>query len=336
MEKRILGRTGLEVTSISLGGIPIQRISQEEADEMFKTVMTCGINFIDSARGYGCSEAYIGHAIKGHRDDFILATKSTMRTYEEMKKDIEISLKNFQTDYIDLYQLHFVKDEKTYQDVMAENGAYKALLEAQKDGKIGYIGITAHKKEVLELALEDDLFDTIQYPYNPIERHGEYLFERAKKQNVGVIIMKPIAGGAFDQGELSIKYILNNQNVTCVIPGMETSELVLKNVEAGKDIRLSKEDHQKIQEVVDALGDRFCRRCGYCEPCPQGIGIPGQFVLEAYLVRYDLEAWARGRFEGLEVTAKDCIECGICETRCPYELPIRDMLKHVSKSFGEI
>lgn len=336
MEKRTLGRTGLEVTTVSLGGIPIQRISQEEANKMFETVKALGINFIDSARGYTCSEAYIGNAIEGDRESYILATKSTMRTYEDMKKDIEISLSNFKTDYIDLYQLHFVKDEAMYQQVMSENGAYKALLEAQKEGKIGYIGITAHKKEVIDLALDDDVFDTIQFPYNPIERHGEYLFERAKKQNVGVIIMKPIAGGAFDKGELSIRYILNNTNVTCVIPGMETGELAEKNVRAAKNLALSDADYAEIQEVVEALGDEFCRRCGYCEPCPQGIGIPGQFVLEGYLLRYDLKDWAEGRFAALDKTAKDCIDCGICETRCPYDLPIRKMLKRVSKSFGEI
>lgn len=336
MKKRILGRTGLEVTIVGIGGIPIQKISQEETTEMFKAVKESGINFIDTARGYGISEEYIGNAINGSRDHYVLATKSTMRTYEEMKADIEISLHNLKTDYIDLYQLHFIKDEAVYNQVMGENGAYKALVEAKEAGKIGFIGITAHKKEVIELALETDHFDTIQYPYNPIERHGEYLFEKAKAKNIGVIIMKPIAGGAFEKGELSIKYILNNENVTAVIPGMETSELVIKNANIAKnDLVLTEKERNEIQAVVDQLGETFCRRCGYCEPCPEGIVISGQFLLEGYLLRYDLEDWARQRFEALDKTAKDCIECGICETRCPYELPIREMLKKVSISFNE-
>jgi len=334
MEKRRLGRTGLEVSVVGIGGIPIQKISEEETIEMFKTVHESGINFIDTARGYGVSEAYIGKAIEGRRSNYILATKSTMRTYEEMKADIDISLKDLRTDYIDLYQLHFVKDQEVYDQVMGKDGAYQALLEAQEQGKIGFIGITAHKKEVIEQALKDDCFDTIQYPYNPIERHGEYLFEQAKAQDVGVIIMKPVAGGAFEKGEVSIKFILNNENITSAIPGMETSELVIKNSEIGKNsFVLSKEEKETIEKTVSALGETFCRRCGYCEPCPEGIVISGQFLLEGYLLRYDLKEWAKTRFNALDKSAKDCVACGICETRCPYDLPIRDMLKKVKKSF---
>lgn len=336
MKKRVLGRTGLEVTVVGIGGIPIQKINQAETTEMFKEVHKQGINFIDTARGYGISEEYIGNAIEGSREDYIIATKSTMRTYEEMKADIIISLKNLKTDFIDLYQLHFVKDMAVYELVMSDDGAYKALVEAKEAGKIGHIGITAHKKEVIEFALETGKFDTIQYPYNPIERHGEYLFERAKELNIGVIIMKPVAGGAFEKGELSIKYILNNENVTAVIPGMENSDLVMRNAEIGRnDFKLSDEEASEVQSIVDQLGETFCRRCGYCEPCPEGIVISGQFLLEGYLLRYDLEDWARERFAGLDKTAKDCVECGLCEPRCPYDLPIREMLKKVSISFNE-
>lgn len=334
MKKRRLGRTGLEVSIVGIGGIPIQKITEAETVEMFKAVHASGINFIDTARGYGVSEAYIGKAIEGQRSDYILATKSTMRTYDEMKADIDQSLKDLRTDYIDLYQLHFVKDLDVYKTVMGPQGAYKALLEAQADKKIGYIGITAHKKEVLEVALKDDCFDTIQYPYNPIERHGEYLFEQAKAQDVGVIIMKPVAGGAFNQGEVSIKFVLNNENVTAAIPGMETSDLVIKNAEIGcNDLTLTPNEEAIIKKTVEHLGETFCRRCGYCEPCPQGIVISGQFLLEGYLLRYDLEEWAKTRFKALDKSAKDCIDCGECEPRCPYDLPIRKMLKKVKKSF---
>ena len=336
MEKRRLGRTGLMVSVIGMGGIPLQKISEKEAMDLFEEIHASGINFIDTARGYGISESYIGKGIENRRDQYILATKSTMRTYETMKEDIEISLKNLRTDYIDLYQLHFVKDIETYKQVMADDGAYKALLEAKAAGKIGHVGITAHKKEVLELALDEDCFDTIQFPYNPIESQGEELFERAKAKDIGVIIMKPIAGGAFESGELSLKYILNNKNVSVAIPGMETSDLVKKNSEVGKkDYSLSDDEKLIISDTISQLGETFCRRCGYCEPCPEGIVISGQFLLEGYLLRYDLKDWAKERFSVLDKSAKDCVECGICETRCPYDLPIRKMLKKVAVSFSD-
>lgn len=334
MKKRILGRTGLEVTVVGIGGIPIQKINQEVTTDMFKEVHRQGINFIDTARGYGISEEYIGNAIKGMRDDFILATKSTMRTYEDMKADIDLSLKNLKTDYIDLYQLHFIKDMDVYNQVMAEDGAYRALVEAKEEGKIGHIGITAHMKEVLEVAIETDKFDTIQFPYNPIEKQGVKLFERANELNLGVIIMKPVAGGAFEKGELSIKYILNNKNVSAVIPGMESVDLVIRNAEIGRnDFTLTNEETAEINDIVESLGETFCRRCGYCEPCPEGIVISGQFLMEGYLLRYDLKDWAKERYAGFAKNASDCTECGICEPKCPYDLPIRKMLKKVVKSF---
>lgn len=334
METRILGRTNLKVTVIGVGGIPIQKVTQEETNKMFEEVCNQGINFIDTARGYGVSEEYIGNALIGIRDKFVIATKSTERTYEKMKDDIEVSLKNLKTDYIDLYQLHFIKDLDVYKQVMSKNGAYRALVEAKELGKIKHIGITAHKKEVIELALKEDLFETIQFPYNPIENQGEYLFEIAKRKNVGVIIMKPIAGGAFENGEISIKYILNNKNITSVIPGMENVDLVKRNAKVGKnDYALSEIEKKELKDTIDRLGETFCRRCGYCEPCEAGISIPTQFILEGYLLRYNLKKWATDRYNSLDKTAKDCTECGVCLTRCPYNLPIPEMMRKVAKSF---
>lgn len=334
MRKRVLGRTGLEVTEVGFGGIPIQRVDAATTKALLDASLQAGMNFIDSARGYTVSEALIGEAIEGKRDKWILATKSTARDYQAMKADVEISLKNFKTDYIDLYQFHFVKEVAHLEMILSDNGAFKALEEAKAAGKIGHIGITSHSADILKLALEKDCFDTIQFPYNPVETQGEGVFELAKEKNVGVIIMKPIAGGAIDQGEVSIKYILNNPNVTVAIPGMDALEQVEKNTKVAKEaLALSQEELEIIKDIKNELDGGFCRRCNYCAPCSQGIDIPLQFVVEGYLMRYNLQDWANDRYNGLEVKAENCIQCGVCETRCPYDLPIGDMMKRVSKNF---
>jgi len=338
MIKRTLGRTGLEVSVVGFGGIPIQRITREESEALIVEACKNGINFIDTARGYSVSEDYIGSALENNnlRDKVILATKSPVLDYETMKKEVETSLKMLRTSYIDLYQFHNVRSIEKLAIIMGENGSYRALKEAKAEGKIGHIGITCHSADVLMEALKIDKFETIQFPYNYIESQGEPVFEQAAKQNVGVICMKPIAGGAMEKGELSIQYILNNPNITVAIPGMDCLDQIVRNAAVGNDYKaLTAEDLETLENIKVDLGDHFCRRCGYCLPCPQGIDIPTLFSFEGYHIRYKMNDWAQGRYDNLPKHASDCVECGICESRCPYDLPIRDMLKHVKGTFGQ-
>ncbi|MGL6105168.1 aldo/keto reductase [Romboutsia sp.] len=327
---RLLGKTEMKVNRVGFGGIPIQRITQEDTNMVIDQLEKSGVNFIDTARGYTISEEYIGNALKGRRNEFFIATKSMSRDYEGMKKDIEISLKNLNTDYIDLYQLHNVKVEE-YNKVLEDGMAYKALLEAQQEGKIKYIGITSHSLDTIEKAVEDDKFVTIQFPYNIVENQADEVFKKASGKGIGIIVMKPLAGGAIDDATLAIKYILSKNYIDVVIPGMESVEQVKENTEVIKNLELTKEDEMKIDKIKETLGKRFCRRCEYCLPCPLGINIPVNFLLEGYYTRYNLKEWSKERYAALDVKAKDCVECGLCEKKCPYELPIRDMLKQVSE-----
>lgn len=337
MQKRRLGRTNFDVSVIGFGGIPIQKVDKETAISLIEKANEVGINFIDTARGYGRSEELIGYGIEETgRDRWIIATKSPIRDYEGMKKEIQTSLKNLRTDVIDLYQLHNVRTEEQYSKVMGEDGALRALKEAQEDGIIRSIGITSHDLHILEKAIETDEFSTIQFPYNPVETQAVELFRRAKELNIGVLVMKPVAGGAIENVELSLRFITENPNISTVIPGMNKIEHIIANSSIGNGIRKLTDDERKIiLEEAKKLGTEFCRRCGYCAPCPQGIDIPTQFVLEGYYSRYDLKDWAIERYMGLEHKAEACIECGACEPRCPYDLPIRKMLKRVRKSFSE-
>jgi uncharacterized protein len=331
---RRLGKTDLMVSAIGFGGIPIQRISREEASNVMKRASELGINYIDTARGYGVSEEYIGEALKGSRDKWIIATKSMSRTKELMQKDIETSLKNLQTDYIDLYQIHNPKDESVLNEVINEGGALEALLEAKSQGKIRHIGVTIHSIGTLKVAVEKGVFETIMFPYSLVETQAEEVFKRARELDLGIIAMKPMAGGVITDASLAMRYILQNGDVTIAIPGMRDIKEVEQNALAASDFKpLSKEELEKCREIANSLGETFCRRCGYCGPCTKGLDIPMNFTLKLYHDNYDLQDWALERYKALQFHAEDCIECGKCELKCPYDLPIRDMLKEVKKTF---
>lgn len=323
-----LGNTNMKIKRVGFGGIPIQRITQEDTNLVIDELEKNGINFIDTARGYTVSEEYIGNSLIGRRHKFYIATKSMSRDYEGMKKDIEISLKNLKTDYIDLYQLHNVKIEE-YETIFNEDKAFRALLEAQKEGKIKYIGITSHSIETIEKAIEDGKFDTIQFPYNIVEDQADEAFKKAHEKGIGIIVMKPLAGGALDDATLAIKYILSKEYIDVAIPGMDSIKQVKENVDVLNDLDLTEEDKEKIDNIRATLGGKFCRRCEYCLPCPLGVNIPQNFLLEGYYTRYNLKEWSKERYDSLEGKASKCIACGKCETKCPYELPIIEMLKNV-------
>lgn len=335
MEYRVLGKTGLNISRMGFGGIPIQRIDEEGTKKLFQEMVEKGINYIDTARGYTVSEQYIGYAMEGLRDKFIVATKSMSRTKEAMAKDIEISLGNLRTDYIDLYQVHNPSMDQLNQ-VIAEGGALEALMEAKAAGKIGHIGLTAHSIEVFEKATELDWVETIMFPYNIVEQQGAELIKKCAEKNIGFIDMKPLAGGAIEDATLALRYVCSNPAVTVVIPGMADPSELEENIKACENTApLTAEEEEAMEAVRKQLGSNFCRRCNYCAPCTVGINIPSVFLFAGYLERYDLADWAKDRYGSLPVKASACIECGICETRCPYHLPIREMLKVRAEEFGE-
>ncbi len=333
MKYTTLGKTGLNVSVVGLGGIPIQRTDVEGTRKVIDACVECGINYIDTARGYTVSEEYLGEVLEGRRDKFILATKTMARDYEGMKADIEKSLKNLRTDYIELYQIHNIKTDAEFDTCFGENGAYKALLEAKAEGKIGHIGATAHGLEAFERLITEfeDKIETIMFPFNIVESQGLELMKKCSEKNIAFIAMKPMAGGNLEDGTLAMKYILNNPDCTIAIPGMGDVKEVYENCAAVDAGELNEEDKAACQKIVSELGKNFCRRCGYCAPCPQGINIPSNFLFANYLRHYGLAEWAKGRYYSMEKTAKDCVKCGLCETRCPYELPIREMLVKVAE-----
>ena len=335
MEYRVLGKTGLKISRLGFGGIPIQRIDAEGTKTVIRHLHDKGVNYIDTARGYTVSEEYLGYALEGIRQDFVLATKSMARTKEAMAQDIETSLKNLRTDCIDLYQIHnpSVAD---LEQVQAPGGALEALQEAKAAGKIGHIGITLHPVDMFEKAVELPWVETIMFPYNIVETQAEDLIRACAQKNIGFVCMKPLAGGAIEDAALAMRFIAANPDVTVVIPGMAEEKELRQNLAACADTApLSPEERAKILDIRKELGTNFCRRCNYCQPCAAGINISGVFLFDGYLSRYGLADWARDRYASLPVKASACIGCGACEDRCPYNLPIRKMLKTAAEHFGE-
>ena len=335
MEYRILGKTGLKISRLGFGGIPIQKIDAEGTKQLIRELMRENINFIDTARGYTVSEEYLGYELEGVREQFILATKSMARTKDFMQKDIDTSRKNLRTNYIDLYQIHN-PSAKDLEQVMAPGGALEALIEAKASGKIGHIGITLHSVDLFRQAITLPWVETIMFPYNIVETQGEELIAQCAKNNVGFIGMKPLAGGAITDAVTALRFIISNPNVSVVIPGMADITEIAQNVAAtANTMSLTPQEKERIAKIKSELGTNFCRRCNYCAPCTVEINIPAVFLFEGYYSRYNLKDWAKNRYAELKKTASDCIGCGACEDRCPYQLPIRDMLKKAAQVMGK-
>jgi predicted aldo/keto reductase-like oxidoreductase len=327
MRYRSLGNTGLWVSAIGFGGIPIQRVDPDLAYQLVNRALNQGINFFDTARAYTDSESKLGLALRERQKEAVIATKSMARTRCDMEADIEKSLQALGLEYIDLYQIHNVKDVPTLDQVLNPGGAFEALAAAKKSGVIKHIGITSHIKGLLKEALRTKVFETIQFPFNPVELDdAPELLEMASDHGCGVIIMKPLAGGAFKNAGLALQFILQHA-VSTVIPGMDSLQQVEQNALIGsRSEALSHPEIDMIQREAVELGSSFCRRCEYCQPCPQGIDVPTVFLLDGYYTRYGLTDWAQKRYRGMKVKPDVCTECKECEEKCPYNLPINQML----------
>ena len=349
MDKRRLGKTELMTSVIGFGGIKLPIVDRDDAVELLNKALDMGINFVDTARGYGDSEEKIGVAISHRRDEFFISTKGHETTAERMKRDIETSLKNLRTDRIDLYLCHNLRHRENYETVMGTGGALRALQEAKSQGLIGHIGFSSHRfHETMKAGILSGEFEAIMLSYNILndELVDEEILPLAKENDVGVIAMKPLAGGALasassdlklvsgEVGDVAIaatqalRFVLANDAVTLAIPGMTNIRELEENVAVGETFQtLTEEEKSQLVKAAEVLGKDFCRECGYCQPCPQGVRIPIILRHLGYYSRYGLVDWAKGRYRMVEVKADNCVECGECEDKCPYNLPIIEKLK---------
>jgi len=330
MRKVTIKRTGLSVSRIGFGGLPIQRINEESAIAVSKRCLDLGVNLIDTANGYTVSEGYIGKTIAGYqRDQLVLATKTRARDYPTAKEHIKLSLERLNTDYIDLYQLHNVSDLAVLDQVLAKDGAFYALKEAKKAGTIRHIGISSHGHETALAAAKLNCFETMMYPFNFVAHEpGEEVLATCKANNIDFFAMKPMGGGRLDNATLAFKFLLNVPGVVPFV-GIEKPSEIEEIVEIEKNLTpLTEADQAGIKQIVDEIGDRFCRRCRYCLPCPEGIAIPLMNNLVT-MIQHDSaeDCFGSGMIAKMVVRGRNCTECGECEQKCPYDLPIIELNK---------
>ena len=369
MQQRRLGRTGLQVSVIGFGGIPIIALSRDEAEKVVRYAFENGVNYFDTARAYGDSEEKIGAALEDVRDNVIIATKTHQRTKEAAARaGLKQSLRKLRTDRIDVVQLHGIDNEENLKKAMAPEGSLAALETAKAEGKVDHIGITGHNPWLLVKAIKTGKFDTVLVPLNVLDRRAtEELIPTAKERDIGVVIMKPLGGcGAplqypqwgtrflgkpdqdwpdssefarffgregLERAEHSLRFVLAH-SVATVVPGMRSQEEVDYAVKTAE--RFS---HLTSKERADHRFGRlppepFCRECGVCMPCPDGIKIATILRWNVYHEFYGIKKWTREQYPKLNTRVNSCTVCGECEKKCPYSLPVLRMLKDAEKNLS--
>jgi predicted aldo/keto reductase-like oxidoreductase len=337
MEKVRLGKTELRVSRVGFGGIPIQRLSEPKAVAVVRHSLGLGVTFIDTANGYTTSEARIGKAIAGWpRDELVIATKTGARDRETAMAHLEQSFTSLQTDYLDLWQFHNVSTMGAYERVLGPGGAMEAAQMALQSGRVRHVGISSHSMDVALIAVSSGRFETIQFPFNFVTSEPlDALIPLAHKHDLGFIAMKPFAGGLLHKANIAIKFQLEFDVVPD--PGIETVDEIEEIVSIVNGERaMTAGERVEMERIRTELGTRFCRRCDYCQPCPQEIRISTVMNVRSFWRRFPAQRFKAGGIARAMDRARDCLECGECEERCPYQLPIREMIKENVAFFDRI
>lgn len=334
MKEITLGKTGITVVQNAFGALPIQRVSMEEAVKLLRRAYDGGMRYFDTARAYSDSEEKLGEAFDGMRDKVFIATKTAAKTPEGFWRDLETSLKNLRTDYIDVYQFHCVQQCYRPGD---GTGMYECMLEAKKQGKIRHIGVTAHKIGIAKECAESGLYETMQFPFSYLSGKQELeLVEICQKQNMGFICMKALAGGLINNSRAAMAYMTQFDNVLPIWGIQKESELdewlsyMQDTPEMNAEIRAYIDKEQK-----ELSGD-FCRGCGYCMPCPQGITINQCARMSLMLRRAPSKEWLSEYWQKEMAKIETCLHCNACASKCPYELNTPELLQKNLEDYKKV
>ncbi len=319
-----LGRTGITVPQNAFGALPIQRIDEAVAVRLLRRAYEGGMRYFDTARAYSDSESKLGAAFEGMRDRIFIATKTQAKTPEQFWEDLETSLRELRTDYIDVYQLHCVKQCYRPGD---GTGMYEALLAAKAQGKIRHIGVTAHLIGVAEELAASGLYETLQFPFSYLSTERDLALAKAcEEADMGFIAMKGLAGGLLTNAEACMAFMLQHRALPIWGIQRETElEQWLSFFE--REPELTPELAAVIEADRAALAGDFCRGCGYCMPCTVGITINQCARISQMVRRAPSEIWLNAHWQAEMAKIDDCLECGLCMSRCPYGLEIPALLR---------
>ena len=325
MQTVTLGTTGITVNKNGFGALPIQRISNEDAIFLLRKAYQCGITFFDTARFYTDSEIKLGLAFEGIRDKVYIATKTGAVTADAFWKDLETSLTNLKTDYVDLYQFHNPAFCPKPGD---GSGLYEAIIQAKEQGKVRHIGITNHRLSVAEEAISSGLYETLQFPFCYLSGEKELsLVQKCKEKNMGFIAMKALSGGLITNSAAAYAFLAQFDNVLPIWGVQRENELdEFLSYIANPPCMNAELEHFIAKEREELSGD-FCRGCGYCMPCPAGIEINNCARMSLLLRRSPTKAHLSPEGQAKMKKIEDCIQCGQCKSKCPYGLDTPALLK---------
>ena len=328
MKNVTLGKTGITVPQNGFGALPVQRVSLDEAVKILRRAYEGGMRFFDTARGYTDSEVKLGAAFGDgwlKREEIIITTKTTATTPEGFWKDLETSLGNLKTDYVDVYQFHNVAQCWRPGD---GTGMYECMLEAKKQGKIKHIGVTTHKIGVARELVESGLYETLQYPFSYLADDKEIeLLKLCNEKNIGFICMKGLAGGLITNSKAAMAFVGQFDGMVPIWGIQRMSELEEWLAFMDETPTMDDEIKSFIEKERAELMGEFCRGCGYCMPCTVGIEINNCNRMSLMLRRAPSENWLSENWQKNMAKIEECVNCGACLKKCPYELDIPRLLK---------
>lgn len=359
------GNTGMNVSKIGFGGMRLpEEVSKEDAAALLNAAFDKGINYFDTAPGYGRSEDVFGCAFKTMpRDRFYVSTKSMGEKAEDVRKDLERSLERMGLDYVDVLHMWCVMDLDDFH-CRIDHGVLKEMDRLKAEGLVRHIALSTHMtgSDMAE-AFGEYPFEGVLLGYSAINfPYREKGIAGAAERNMGVVVMNPLGGGLIPQHpehfsylktqehetvtEAALRFLLNDPAITVSLVGLSNMEQIAEAVSAADGCKPLPEDYKETLRNRSLEGDsmnKLCTSCSYCMPCPMGVPIVklmdafNHFILNGRKAKEitDRLHWHWG-IEKDDKSIRSCIECGCCESKCTQKLPIIRRIAAVKRACSDL